>query len=105
MRGLEPLVRQEYAKAYGIINGIDTDVWDPETDAFLDFNFGKENALDGKWRNKKELCEEYGLNANLPLVSFIGRFAGEKGADLLPDIVWKSIQQTYGGLNLSLIHI
>lgn len=103
LRGLEPLVRQEYAKAYGIINGIDTEVWAPETDAFLDFNFGKENALDGKWRNKKELCEEYGLNPHLPLVSFIGRFAGEKGADLLPDIVWKSIQQTYGGLNIIIL--
>jgi Glycogen synthase len=39
----------------------------------------------------------------LPLFSFIGRFAGEKGADLLPEIVWKSIQQTYGALNIMIL--
>ena len=103
LKGLESLVQQEHAKAYGIINGIDTEVWNPETDAFLDFNFGKKNALEGKWKNKKELCEEYGLNPDLPLFSFIGRFAGEKGADLLPEIVWKSIQQTYGALNIMIL--
>lgn len=102
-RGLESLVRQESAKAFGIINGIDTEVWNPATDAFLDFNFSKENALEGKWKNKKELCEEYHLNPDLPLFSFIGRFAGEKGADLLPEIVWKSIQQTNGSLNIMIL--
>ncbi|MGA9211196.1 glycogen synthase [Kaistella sp.] len=99
-RGLESLVQQEYAKAHGIINGIDTEIWDPEVDPFLAFNYGKRNADSGKWKNKKEICEEYGLNPDLPLFSFIGRFAGEKGADLLPEIVWKSIQETYGSLNI-----
>ncbi|WP_447951003.1 glycogen synthase [Chryseobacterium koreense] len=103
LRGLEILVQQEHAKAYGIINGIDTEVWNPKTDAFLDFNYTRQNAHEGKWRNKKELCGQYGLNPDLPLVSFIGRFAVEKGADLLPDIVWKSIQQTYGGLNIMVL--
>lgn len=102
-RGLESLVQQEGSKAYGIINGIDTEVWDPETDAFLEFNFSKKDALEVKWKNKKALCEEYGLNPDLPLFSFIGRFAGEKGADLLPEIVWKSIQQTEGRLNIMIL--
>lgn len=102
-RGLESLVQQEGAKAYGIINGIDTEVWDPNTDAFLDFNFTKENAAEGKRKNKKSLCEEYGLNPDLPLFSFIGRFAGEKGADLLPEIVRKSIQETNGSLNIIIL--
>lgn len=102
-RGLESLVQQEHSKAHGIINGIDTEVWNPETDAFLDFNFSKKNALEGKLKNKKELCEEYHLNPDLPLFSFIGRFAGEKGADLLPEIVWKSIQQTNGSLNIIIL--
>ena len=102
-RGLEGLVRHEHAKAYGIINGIDADVWDPETDAFLDFNFSEKNAQTGKRKNKVEICKEYGLNPDLPLFGFIGRFAGEKGADLLPDIVWKSIQETYGALNIMIL--
>ncbi len=102
-KGLEHLVRQEHAKAYGIINGIDTEVWNPKTDDFLDFNYDKENAGEGKWKNKKALCEEYGLNPDLPLFAFIGRFAGEKGADLLPGIVENSIQQTYGALNVMIL--
>ncbi|WP_027377539.1 glycogen synthase [Kaistella palustris] len=102
-RGLESLVRQEGSKAYGIINGIDTEVWDPKTDAFLDFNFDRNDVFTGKWKNKKALCEEYGLNPDLPLFSFIGRFAGEKGADLLPDIVEKSIHQTHGALNIIIL--
>lgn len=102
-RGLESLVQQEHAKAYGIINGIDTEVWNPETDDFLDHNYSKQNAEEGKLKNKEELCLEYGLNPALPLFAFIGRFAGEKGADLLPEIVWKSIQQTYGALNIIIL--
>ncbi len=102
-RGLEGLVRQEHAKAYGIINGIDSDVWDPATDSFLDYNFSKDTAETSKRKNKVELCEEYGLDPDLPLFGFIGRFAGEKGADLLPDIIWKSIQETYGALNIIIL--
>ncbi len=103
LRGLESLVQQEHAKAYGIINGIDTEVWDPKTDDMLDFNYDKKDAEEGKRRNKIELCEEYGLNPDLPLFGFIGRFAGEKGADLLPEIIWKSIQQTHGALNIIIL--
>lgn len=99
-KGLESLVQNEHNKAFGIINGIDTEVWNPETDDFLDVNFNIENAREKKWLNKKQLCEEYGLNPNLPLFGFIGRFAGEKGADLLPEIIRKSIQQTQGALNV-----
>nr|WP_314491448.1 glycogen/starch synthase [uncultured Chryseobacterium sp.] len=99
-RGLENLVRDEFGKAYGIINGIDTDVWNPETDSMLDFNFSKKNVLKIKNKNKQKLCREYGLNPDLPLFAFIGRFATEKGADLLPEVIWKSIRQTYGNLNI-----
>lgn len=102
-KGLEKLVQQEHAKAFGIINGIDTEVWNPNTDEFLDYNYDKENAQEGKWQNKLKLCEEYGLNPDLPLYAFIGRFAGEKGADLLPEIVRKSIHQSQGTLNVMIL--
>lgn len=103
LRGLESLVQQEHAKAYGIINGIDVEVWDPNTDDFLDANYSVETAEAGKLKNKKDICDEYGLDVNLPLFGFIGRFAGEKGADLLPEIVRRSIQQTYGAMNIIIL--
>ncbi len=102
-RGLEGLVWQEHEKAHGIINGIDTEVWDPKTDNMLFYNYSKADAIEGKLKNKQAICEEYGLNPELPLFSFIGRFAVEKGADLLPDVVWRSIQETEGKLNIIIL--
>ena len=102
-KGLEILIHQEYKKAYGIINGIDTEVWDPSSDHYLHYNFSEQNAEEGKWENKKEICKEYGLDPELPLFSFIGRFAGEKGADLLPGIVQKALQQTKGKINIIIL--
>jgi starch synthase len=101
--GLESLVRDEFGKAYGIINGIDTEVWNPETDPMLDFNFNSKNAVAQKKKGKEKLCKEYGLKPELPLFAFIGRFATEKGADLIPDIVWRSIKQSYGALNIMVL--
>lgn len=102
-KGLEKLVQQEHAKAYGIINGIDTEVWNPKTDEYLIENYNTETALEGKWKNKEQLCLEYNLNPDLPLFAFIGRFATEKGADLLPEIIEKSIQQSKGALNIMIL--
>lgn len=85
--GLQELFTHEKQKAVGIVNGIDDQYWDPATDEFLAKNYSASSVLGGKKTNKKWLCKEYKLDPNKPLVSFIGRFAIEKGADLLPDIV------------------
>ncbi|NGP86750.1 glycogen synthase [Fodinibius halophilus] len=84
--GLEWLFRNEKQKSQGIINGIDTNVWDPQTDPMVAHHFGKENIPSGKQKNKEVLCEEFGLNPAHPTISYIGRLAYEKGADLLPDL-------------------
>lgn len=85
--GLEHLFDMEQGKAYGIVNGIDGEVWDPETDPDLFANYGVEGLARGKASNKKGLCKQFGLDDSLPLIAYIGRFAFEKGADLLPDII------------------
>ncbi|SEF69024.1 starch synthase [Halpernia humi] len=102
-KGLESLVRAEHQKAHGIINGIDTEVWNPKTDKMLTYNFNLKNAVTGKLKNKKALCEVYGLNPDLPLFGFIGRFATEKGADLLPELVQRGIQQMHGAFNIIIL--
>lgn len=99
-KGLQDLINQERWKAHGIINGIDTDVWNPNTDPMVDFHFTADNVIEVKKKNKEKLCAEYRLNPDLPLIAFIGRFAGEKGADMLPDIIRKSIEETEGGVNI-----
>ncbi len=94
--GLESLFSAERNKGFGIINGIDNDTWDPETDAYLFSNFSPAKVLTGKRANKVALCNEFGLDPTLPLMSFIGRFALEKGADMLPPVL-EAISANYSG--------
>ncbi|MGI9530335.1 glycogen synthase [Lutimonas sp.] len=45
----------------------------------------------GKSANKSLLCKKFGLNEALPLFVFIGRLVNEKGADLMPGVLYKSL--------------
>lgn len=85
--GLETLFQQEAAKSRGIVNGIDSEIWDPATDPLIEHNFSARTIKSGKKKNKEVLCEQFGLNPELPTIAFIGRLVREKGADLLPDLV------------------
>lgn len=82
--GLEALFEYEKGKCYGILNGIDDDVWDPATDSYLEDHFNASDAIAGKAKNKMKLCDLFSLDFDKPLIVFIGRLVGEKGADLLP---------------------
>jgi len=84
--GLESLFQREKEKSTGIVNGIDTEVWNPVTDDYLDRHYSVQDSSEGKRANKKELCATFGLNSSCPTVSFIGRLVQQKGADLLPDL-------------------
>jgi len=94
--GLENLMEYEKGKCVGILNGIDTDVWNPETDSFIAKNFDEHSVKEGKRKNKKELAERFGFNPDKPLISFIGRLVGEKAADVLPDAIRSSVYQHHG---------
>ena len=84
--GLEGLFHQEVSKSNGILNGIDNQVWNPATDPYLIQNL-KKSIPYYKKKNKKALTDHFGLEPDLPLITFIGRMAREKGADLLPDLI------------------
>lgn len=85
--GLEPIFEYEKGKCSGILNGIDYQVWDPERDKYIQAHYGVNDTEQGKSRNKDMLCERFGLDPQKPLFVFIGRLVGEKGADLLPQVV------------------
>ena len=85
--GLEMLLRHEKAKTVGILNGIDTDVWNPESDPNLVKNYSARAFKRAKKANKNALCKEFGLDPQKPLFSFIGRLVREKGADLIPGLI------------------
>lgn len=84
--GLELLFQRERDKSRGIVNGIDTEVWNPKTDTYLDRHYDVRTRKAGKASNKKKLCNRFGLDPMHPTISYIGRLAYEKGADLLPNL-------------------
>ncbi|MGQ7947616.1 glycogen synthase [Flavobacterium sp. WC2509] len=85
--GLEILFQRVRDKSKGILNGIDLDVWDPNTDPMLETNYSINSFDEGKQKNKEQLCTLFNMNATKPLFSFIGRLYNEKGADLLPKVI------------------
>ena len=101
--GLEYLFYVERFKGLGIINGIDTDVWDAETDPMVPNKFAAATVSKGKQKNKEELCLRFHLSPDKPLVVFIGRLVVEKGADVLPAAIEKSLQQHADGLNFLIL--
>lgn len=83
--GLESLLYHEQFKCSGILNGIDQQVWDPKQDPYIPVHL-KKDIGDYKQDNKRAVLKHFRIDERLPLVTFIGRLVGEKGADLLPDL-------------------
>lgn len=94
--GLEKLFEYERGKCVGILNGIDNEVWNPATDKYLTHHYRTKDIAAGKQKNKKILCEKFGLDIGKPLFIFIGRLVGEKAADVLPYAIRQAIEQTNG---------
>lgn len=97
--GLEALLNMERHKATGILNGIDDEVWNPAADEMIEARYAVKDVTKGKKANKLRLCETFSLNPDLPLFVFIGRLVGDKGADLLPEVIGRSLAEHPGGLN------
>jgi len=83
--GLEGVLRYRSRDLVGILNGIDPDAWDPETDELIPVNFTRKD-LSGKKKNKSALLEEFGLPAgDEPVVGIVSRLVDQKGFDILSD--------------------
>jgi starch synthase len=82
--GVDDVLRSLGDRYLGIINGIDTELWNPATDSALPARY---SAVDmyGKRRCRSALCAELGLDPNGPLMGMVGRLDPQKGFDLLAD--------------------
>jgi starch synthase len=82
--GLEGLLAKRKADVSGILNGIDTDVWNPETDPAIARNYSV-RALRNKAANKAALEKRFGLDPapHAPLFCVVSRLTSQKGLDLL----------------------
>ncbi len=83
---LESVLELRKDDLYGIVNGIDTDSFDPKTDKIAK-NYTQANYLKGKAENKEALQKEMGLEVNPDklLVSMVTRLTFQKGVELLTD--------------------
>ena len=82
--GLDGVMRSRAAHISGILNGIDTALWNPATDPALVQRYDAGN-LEGKAACRRALCAEMGLTPNEGslLVTVVSRLTAQKGMDLL----------------------
>ncbi|RMG74016.1 MAG: glycogen synthase GlgA [Nitrospirae bacterium] len=92
--GLHGVLLKRRDVLYGIVNGIDYEVWSPETDPYIYTNYSEKN-LRGKGLCKLSLIKELGIRhkRQRPLVSFVGRLTGQKGIELLEENLSFIIEQ------------
>jgi starch synthase len=85
--GLDGVLRDRAASITGILNGVDYNEWNPESDIYVPQHYSVRN-LSGKRFAKLALFKEMNLpiNEKRPLIGIVSRFAGQKGFDLVADI-------------------
>ena len=84
--GLDGVLRARAKDLSGILNGIDTALWNPETDPWIPSRYGAA-SLDKKAANKRALKERLGLAGpdDVPLAAIVSRLTHQKGIDLIVD--------------------
>jgi starch synthase len=93
---LDGVIRQRAGDLWGIVNGIDTEVYDPMTDPHLAVPY--RNSIDKKRQNKTALQQELGLpvDAAIPMIGIVSRLTDQKGFDLigeaLPALMKENVQ-------------
>jgi len=82
------------SKLYGIRNGIDADIWDPEDDPFLPMNYSYENCIQGKAAAREELRRRLNLaNVDVPVVGCVTRLVAQKGIHLIKHAAWRTLER------------
>ena len=82
---LEQVLMMRGSDLWGIVNGIDTTIWDPATDIHLVKNYDRESVYDGKAANKAALQKQLGLkeDPNVFLLGMVSRLVDQKGIELV----------------------
>ena len=81
--GLQGVISARGPVVSGILNGVDTSVWNPSVE---DPAFGPK-SMAGKAAAREQICKEFGLDVPGPLAIVVSRLTDQKGIDLLPDVV------------------
>ncbi|CAI9293097.1 unnamed protein product [Lactuca saligna] len=93
-QGLHATLNAHSQKFVGILNGIDTDSWNPATDTYLSFQYNASD-LEGKSENKNALRRHLGLSlsdSRRPLVGCITRLVPQKGVHLIRHAIYRALE-------------
>ena len=93
--GLEGILSYRKDDLFGILNGVDYELWNPETDSYLAAQYTSRD-LSGKKACKKDLLDQYYFpedRLNHPVLGIISRLADQKGFDLLAGIMDQLLEQ------------
>jgi len=92
--GLDGILRSRDDALIGILNGVDYDEWNPETDTLIPRNYAAQD-LSGKRACKRQLQKELGLKQkpNTPLIGIVSRLVEQKGFDLLEHVLPGMLEQ------------
>jgi starch synthase len=85
--GLAPLLRPLRERIHGILNGLDTERWDPRNDPALPVAYGISTLEEGKRAAARTLRQELDLPSAGPLLGMVARITRQKGQDLLPALL------------------
>jgi starch synthase len=87
--GLDGVLKDRTETVTGILNGVDYEEWNPETDKFIAEHYNSDN-LSGKAECKRDLLRTMGLSekdSSVPVIGIVSRFAAQKGFDLIGQII------------------
>ncbi|MFO7675437.1 MAG: glycogen synthase GlgA [bacterium] len=82
--GMDPILRSRREVLSGILNGIDTNCWNPAADPHLAEPYSPDRPA-GKTADRRSLDRELGLDPGGPLFVVVSRLAGQKGINLVID--------------------
>ena len=87
--GLEGVLAARSDVLSGIVNGIDTETWNPASDRHIPRHYGEQDFDDGKYAARVALAARLGHAAPdaRPLVAFVGRLVGQKGVELVVEVL------------------
>ena len=82
---MDEVLRFRQSDLYGIVNGIDTKMWDPMTDPALPAHYNAETVLEGKRANKAAVQKELGLRVadDVMMIGIVSRLTWQKGVYLI----------------------
>lgn len=91
--GLADLLKYRSDSLFGILNGIDTEVWNPGADNYLVHHYNR-RSMSGKDLNKQGLQQHFGLTVDqgLPMIGMISRLVEQKGLDIILQAMPKLVE-------------